>query len=450
MVVEHNWRSTWTRPLRDAPLGDRCGETMELEGSEPTINTPPHSRDIQMEIMRKSSSGWKSIGIGWEDMILPGVEGPRNCVDPWNLGQSDWDQKLGKIECVFSLYDMMRWKWDDVCLLQGLPNIYSPSLCPPPLPLYHRIPTVAPWRCTYSPGSSDFGDALADQHRVNSEMHLEAGIEGVWRCTWRPRNRVNSEMHLEAEIKWTQRCTGRLWSSKFGDALGDQHRVNSEIHLETEIKWTQRCTRRPWSSEFGDALRDRDCELRDELGDRDGVNSEDALGGRDRMNWDMHSEAVIERVWRCTEAEIEWAQRFTWRPWSIKMGQVLGGSQSGGDWSEGGQSGGSESGGGRSGGMCNGRWDSIHWLTSNSGNVENWVQHGPLKAERLAGGGRQSILGWCSIWCMQYSVYTLLGVCSTRCMLYLVYAVLGVCCTRFMLYSVLTLDHGMERYRGMT
>jgi len=37
-------------------------------------------------------------------MILPGVEDPRN------LRQSELDQKLGKIECVFSLYDKMRWK----------------------------------------------------------------------------------------------------------------------------------------------------------------------------------------------------------------------------------------------------------------------------------------------------------------------------------------------------
>jgi hypothetical protein len=42
------------------------------------------------------------------------------------------------------------------------------------------------------------------------------------------------------------------------------------------------------------------------------------------------------------------------------------------------------------------------------------------------------------------------GVCSTRSMQFAVYAVLSVCCTRCMLYSVLTLDHGMERSRGMT
>jgi len=30
------------RELRDAPLGGHCGETMELEGREPTINALPH------------------------------------------------------------------------------------------------------------------------------------------------------------------------------------------------------------------------------------------------------------------------------------------------------------------------------------------------------------------------------------------------------------------------
>jgi len=43
-------------------------------------------------------------------MILRGVEDPRNCVEPRNLGQSESDHKLGKIEYVLSLYDKMRWK----------------------------------------------------------------------------------------------------------------------------------------------------------------------------------------------------------------------------------------------------------------------------------------------------------------------------------------------------
>ena len=106
----------------------------------------------------------RSVGR-WADMILPGREDPRNCMD---LGQSKWDQKFGKIECEFSLYDKRRWKWDDVYLLRGLPHIYSPSLCPPPLPLNLHTTTVDPWRCTWS---SVFG------------------------------------MHLETEIEWTQRCT---------------------------------------------------------------------------------------------------------------------------------------------------------------------------------------------------------------------------------------------------
>jgi hypothetical protein len=84
----------------------------------------------------------RSVGR-WEDMILPGREDLRNCVDLRNLGKNERDQKIGKIECVFSLYDKMRWKWDAVYLARGLPNIYSASLIPPPLPLYLRTPTVA-------------------------------------------------------------------------------------------------------------------------------------------------------------------------------------------------------------------------------------------------------------------------------------------------------------------
>jgi hypothetical protein len=42
------------------------------------------------------------------------------------------------------------------------------------------------------------------------------------------------------------------------------------------------------------------------------------------------------------------------------------------------------------------------------------------------------------------------GLYSSQCKLYLVYAVLGVCCTQCMLYLVLNLEHGMEKYKGMT
>ena len=40
---------------------------------------------------------------------------------------------------------------------------------------------------------------LEAEIKLNSEMHLEAVIEGVWRYTWKPRS-CNSELHLEADI----------------------------------------------------------------------------------------------------------------------------------------------------------------------------------------------------------------------------------------------------------
>jgi len=200
----------------------------------------------------------RNIGRRWEDMILPGHEDPRNRVDPWNLRQSEWDQKLGKIESEFSLYDKMRWIWDDVYLLRGLPNIYSPSLCPPPLPVYHRTTAVAPWRCTWS---------------SMSEMHLETEIEWTQRCTWRPGSSEFGDAlgghdcaNLQAVIRRVWKYTWRPWSGDFEDALGGRDRASLEMHLEAKIKWTQkmhleavihrvwRCTLRLWPSEFGDAL----------------------------------------------------------------------------------------------------------------------------------------------------------------------------------------------------
>ena len=53
--------------------------------------------------------------------------------------------------------------------------------------------------------------------------------------------------------------------------------MNLEMHSEIVIERVWRCTWRARSSEFGDAL-----------------------GGRDRASLEMHSEIVIERVWRCT------------------------------------------------------------------------------------------------------------------------------------------------------
>jgi len=73
--------------------------------------------------------------------------------------------------------------------------------------------------------------------------------------------------------------------------------VNSEIHSEAVIERVWRCIWRPRSSEL-----------------------RDALGGRDRSSLEMHWEAVIERVWRCTCS----------RQSSSEIGGVLGGGRSGG------------------------------------------------------------------------------------------------------------------------
>ena len=59
-------------------------------------------------------------------------------------------------------------------------------------------------------------DALRDRYWVNSEMHLEAVIERVWRCTW------------------------RLRSSELRDALGGRDWVSLEMHLEAMLVRTWR------------------------------------------------------------------------------------------------------------------------------------------------------------------------------------------------------------------
>jgi len=158
------------------------------------------------------------------------------------------------------------------------------------------------------------------------------------------------KMYLEAAIERDWRWTWRLRSSKLRDALVGRDQASLGMHLQTEIEWTERCTWRKWLSEFGDAL-----------------------GGRDWVNSEMHLEAVIECIWR-----------YTWRPWSINIGEVLGG--------------------GRSGERRDGSWHSIHWLICKCGNVERCVDL--PRDEKLAGSGRQSIMEWCSTWCMLDSVLT--------------------------------------------
>jgi len=126
------------------------------------------------------------------------------------------------------------------------------------------------------------------------------------------------------------------------------------MQLGAVIERVWRGTRRPWLSEFG---------------------------GRNRASGEIHLEAAIERVWRCT-----------WRPWSSEIRGVLGGSRSGG---------------GSSRGRRDGSWDSIHRLTHNCGNVENWVHHG-LPKRWETGWERETV----DLGMMQYAVYAVLGVNS--------------------------------------
>ena len=163
-------------------------------------------------------------------------------------------------------------------------------------------------------------------------------------------------------------------------------RVNWGMHVEAVIDRVWRWTGRPWSSEFVDALE-----------------------GRDEVNSVMHLEAMIKQIWTCT-----------WRPWSSEFGNALGGR----DWviskmhSEAvtqrvwrcscmlwSSKIGGVLGGGRFCWRRDGSWDSIDWLTCNCGNVASWVQH-PPRDEKLTGSGRLSIVGWFCTCCMLYSVLT--------------------------------------------
>jgi len=78
-------------------------------------------------------------------------------------------------------------------------------------------------RCTWRPSGSTYGDALGGRDRVNSEMHLEAVIELVCRCTWRPKS------------SWTQCCNLNPRSSEFGDALVGRDQGSFQMCLEATI-----------------------------------------------------------------------------------------------------------------------------------------------------------------------------------------------------------------------
>ena len=176
------------------------------------------------------------------------------------------------------------------------------------------------------------------------------------RDTLRGRDRASLDMELETEIEWTQRCTLRPWSSEVGDAIGDRDWVNSEMHSELR------------SSEFSDALAagyDRGS-LEESLE----VVDLEAVDGRHARCWDSIHRSVNLKPWECDEVTLP--LKLLWRT---------------------------------------GWWQSI------CREIRRKLQSGVYLKSREWRDDRQS----------------------------LVYAVLGVCYTRRMLHSVLTHNDGMER-----
>jgi len=74
-------------------------------------NTKLSHPSLSLHAMIKSQPGLRSVGWGWEDMILPSREDPRNCVDPQNRRKRKWDQKMGKIECAFHISAICKMVW---------------------------------------------------------------------------------------------------------------------------------------------------------------------------------------------------------------------------------------------------------------------------------------------------------------------------------------------------
>ena len=111
--------------------------------------------------------------------------------------------------------------------------------------------------CLSTTGSPEYIIRIADStyvtpvspytHCRSITIYLEAVIELLWRCTWRPRStelrdaiggrdRSSLEMHWEAVIERVWRCTWRLRWSEPRDALGGRDRASMDMNLEAEIE----------------------------------------------------------------------------------------------------------------------------------------------------------------------------------------------------------------------
>ena len=98
---------------------------------------------FQKKCVRKSSSGSRSIGKGWEARILSSCENPRS------VRKSEWDEKMRKIYCFISCI----MGWDDMryetsyrmrykLFIMGSPEYIlpvTPSISATPVSLYTPV-----------------------------------------------------------------------------------------------------------------------------------------------------------------------------------------------------------------------------------------------------------------------------------------------------------------------
>jgi len=87
---------------------------------------------------------------------------------------------------------------------------------------------------------NEIKDTIGGRDEVSLEMHLEAVIEHVWRCTWRPSSIEFEDINLEAMIVRTLRSQ----SGKFGGTFEGRDRASSELHLEAMIERDWKSTER--------------------------------------------------------------------------------------------------------------------------------------------------------------------------------------------------------------
>jgi len=171
-----------------------------------------------------------------------------------SLEKSEWDQKMWKMECIFSC--MIRW-WDEIqdamqAIDWGVSRIHTARhsiylrhpcipVCPlHPVRLHHPCISVhPPW---LSPLPSSFVVVVGNRFsrhscdQVNLEKYPEIAIERVWTCTWRPWlcdlggfNQAPREIHLESLMERVWRCSLTRWSRDFGCALGGPDPVSLKI-----------------------------------------------------------------------------------------------------------------------------------------------------------------------------------------------------------------------------